>query len=110
MVHQARGHRTALTYLHTLFHMSVKEGANIPKHLDMVKDVWSHINLLGNNLGDKNFRVSDFIFKATIASSLLPSWDNFTETYIGGNTKLFRLDPKKDHGLTGVHRTYHFGI
>jgi len=55
MVHQARGHRTALTYLRMLFRMSAEEVANIPKHLDMVKDVWSHINLLGDDLGDKNF-------------------------------------------------------
>jgi len=78
--------------------MSAEEGANILKHLEMVKDVWSHINLLGDDLGDKDFRVSDFFFKAIIASSLPPSWDNFTETYIGGNIKLFRLDPKKMMG------------
>ena len=47
----------------------------------------------------KDFQVSNFFFKAIIALSLPPSWDNFTKTYIGGDTKLFQLDPKKMMGL-----------
>jgi len=98
MVHQACGHHMALNYLQMLFKMSAEEGANISKHLERVKDVWSHINLLGDDLEDKDFHVSDFFFKAIIASSLPLFWDNFTKTYIGGDTKLFQLDPKKMMG------------
>ena len=54
--------------------MLVEEGANIPEHLKMmIKDVWSHINILGYNLEDKDFQVSNFFFKAIIASLLPPS-------------------------------------
>jgi len=53
-----------------LFKMLAEEGTNIPEHLERVKDVWSHINLLGDDLEDKDFHVSNFFFKAIIASSL----------------------------------------
>jgi hypothetical protein len=40
--------------------MLAAEETNIPEHLDMVKRTWSHINLMGNNIGDGEFKISDF--------------------------------------------------
>jgi hypothetical protein len=80
--------------MHTIQDVSCGK-TNIPEHLDMVKETWSQINLMGNDIGDREFKISNFFLKVIIASSLPPSWDLFTENYISGNTKFFQLDPKK---------------
>ena len=60
-----------------------EEGANIPEHLDMVKEMWLHINLLQ----DENFPMSDYIFKVVLALTLPEFWDSFVEMYISNDFK-----------------------
>jgi len=90
-VHETQGHETVINYIRVLFQCSVDEGTDIAKHLELMKGTWGHINALGS----EHFRISDLFFKIIIASSLPPSWDQFTENYIGGDNTLPNLDPRK---------------
>ena len=90
-VHESRGHQTVINYIRTLFRCSAEEDADIPHHLDIIKETWERINALGS----EHFQISDLFFKIIIASSLPPSWDHFTETYIGSETGFVHFDPKK---------------
>ena len=90
-VHETRGHQTVINYIRVLFRCSVEEGADIPKHLEHIKGTWERINALGS----EHFRISDLFFKIIIASSLPPSWDQFTENYIGGDTAFANLDTRQ---------------
>jgi hypothetical protein len=55
-----------------------EEGDNIKEHLNNLKMIWEQINLLSA----KDFMILDMFFKIIISSSLLPSWDAYTQDYI----------------------------
>jgi len=48
-----------------------------------------------NVLDNEDFRITDIQFKTIIASSLPPSWDAFTEPYVGRRQGTIETDPKK---------------
>ena len=56
-----------------------------------MKKYWEQLNLTADN----DFKVSDNQFKLLISSSLPPSWDTFTEAYVGGRRDIPETDPKK---------------
>src|SRR6267142_25248 len=89
-VNESRGHQTVINYIRTLFRCTAEEDADIPRHLDLIKETWERINILGS----EHFQISDLFFKIIIASSLPPSWDPFTENYIGNETSFLQVDPK----------------
>ena len=89
-VHKNCRHCTVINYLHTLFHCTA-EGADIPKHLAIIKDCWEMIN----HLGSSQFTISNLFFKIILTSSLPPSWDGFTKTYIGDDTAFYNCNPKR---------------
>jgi hypothetical protein len=56
-------------------------------------------------MNDKDFMISDSLFKVIILSSLPLFWDIFTETYIGGHKDVIETDPKKlikSQGFIGI--------
>jgi len=77
-VNESRGHLTIINYIHTLFCCTAEEDADIPHHLDVIKETWEHINVLRS----EHFQISNLFFKIIITSSLPPLWDLFTESYI----------------------------
>ncbi len=90
-VHESKGHQTTISYMRNLFHTTADEGDNISDHLNKLKQYWEKLNLLG----DGDFKISDLLFKIIISSSLPPSWDTYTESYVGGPTALIAGDPKR---------------
>jgi hypothetical protein len=46
-------------------------------------------------MGDSDFEVSDDSFKLIIAASLPPSWDTFTEAYVGGRKDVVDNDLRR---------------
>ena len=46
-------------------------------------------------MNEEDFKISDVLFKIIISSSLLLSWDTFTEVYMGGWKGITETDPKK---------------
>ena len=46
-------------------------------------------------LDNNDFRITDIQFKTIISSSLPPSWDTFTEPYVGRRRGIVENDPKK---------------
>jgi hypothetical protein len=81
-VHEPRRYQTLINNIRILFRCSAEEGADIPRHLDLIKDTWECINALGSG----RFQISDLFFKTIIASSLPPSW---------GETDFVNIDPMK---------------
>jgi hypothetical protein len=79
-MHKSKGHQTTIFYMCNLFHTTAKEGDNVTEHLNKLKQYWEKLNLLGNN----DFKISDLLFKIIISFLLLPSWNAFTEVYVGG--------------------------
>ncbi len=77
-MHKVTGHTTVITWIHTLFKCTAKEGDDILQHLNNLKVNWECINVLSL----EDFKISDLFFKIIISSSLPPSWDNFTQAYI----------------------------
>jgi len=90
-VNESHGHQTDINYIHTLFRCTAEEDADIPCHLNLIKETWERINILGS----EHFQISDLFFKIIIASSLPPLWDPFTENYIGNETSFLQVDPKQ---------------
>jgi len=90
-VNESCRHLTVINYIHTLFHCAAEEDTDIPCHLDIIKETWECINVLRS----EHFQISDLFFKIIIASSLPPSWDLFTESYIGNKTNFIQIDPKR---------------
>jgi len=90
-VNESHGHQTVINYIHTLFHCTAEEDADIPRHLDLIKETWERINILGS----EHFQISNLFFKIIIALSLPPSWDPFTKNYIGNETSFLQVNPKR---------------
>ena len=90
-MHKSKGHQTMISYMRNLFHTTAEEGDNITEHLNKLKQYWEKLNLLGDN----DFKISDLLFKIIISSSLPPSWDAFTEAYVGGPLSVTTGDSKR---------------
>lgn len=55
-------------------------------------------------MNEENFKISDILLKIIISSSLLLSWDTFTEPYVGGWKGVIETDPKKLMGSSTNYR------
>jgi hypothetical protein len=100
-VHESKGHQTIVSVIRNLFHTHATEDDNISDHLNKLKEYWERIN----TMNDKDFMISDPLFKVIISSSLLLSWDVFTESYVGGRKDVIVTDPKKlmkSQGFIGI--------
>ena len=88
----ASTNRLMLTgYLCALVALSNQEGTNIVDHLYWLKYCWDQLQ----KFRDKNYCISETLFKGLIASSLPPSWDQFTDPYVAGQLDEEMMDPKK---------------
>ena len=91
MIRNAKSHQTTIGIIRNLYHTSAKEGNDISDHLNKLKRYWEQINLTADN----DFKVLYNQFKVLISSSLLSSWDIFTEAYVGGRRDVPETDLKK---------------
>jgi hypothetical protein len=90
-----------ISYQRILFECQVCDGDNIDEHLNLLKSYVDRINYIQ----DDNFTISDARFKGIVISSLLPSWDTFTQQYIGMHAAYNKQDPKKlltSHEIIGI--------
>ena len=90
-IHESKGHLAIMAIVHNLFHTTTAEGANIGDHLTQLKVHQERIQ----GIGDDDIKLTDFIFKLLISSSLPCSWDQFTEPYVGGHVGVKDPNPKK---------------
>ena len=88
-IYEDKSQETAVAIIRNLWHTTADEDADISEHLTTLKKYWERLNLVD----DDNFKIPEVQFKIAIVSSLPPSWDSFTQSYIsirkGDNT-----DPK----------------
>ena len=90
-LYENKTHDTTIAYIRNLHQLRAVEGDNIPKHLVELRQYYLCINLTA----DPDFKISDAQFKVIISSSLPPSWDTFTEDYMGRRTDVEETNPKK---------------
>ena len=90
-IHETKDYQIAITIQRALFRKCASEGDDVIEHLTELKKLWERLNVLE----DANFRITDIQFKTIIASSLPPSWDIFTEPYVGRQVSVAEHDPKK---------------
>jgi len=90
-IHETRDYQIAIAIQCTLFRQCASDGDDITEHLTQLKRKWEQLNVLD----DADFCISDIRFKTIIASSLPPSWDTFTEPYVGRRIGATENDPKK---------------
>jgi hypothetical protein len=90
-IHETRDYQIAISIQRTLFRRCASDGDDIIDHLTQLKRDWERLNIID----DSDFRVTDIQFKTIIASSLPPSWDTFTEPYVGRRVGIVEVDPKK---------------
>jgi len=90
-MHESKSHLILTTHLRTLMNTIAAEDDNITEHLTKLKHSWDQLSLFG----DDNYRVSEFLFKRIIASSLPESWDHFTDQFVAGQLDLVDTDPRK---------------
>ena len=84
-LHQSRGFHTALTYMRTLYHMTLAENENIPDYINKMKGLVDLINSMKSP-----FKISDEQFAGVLAQSLPTDWKPFVD-------KLFPTDIITDH-------------
>jgi len=99
-VHDNKGHQALIAYMRNLYCLTTEEGDNIIEHLNKMKEGHEHINLMG----DACFYIPNITFKLLICQSLPPSWDNYTDTYIGSQTFTVK-DPR-----TSISSQHFIGI
>ena len=90
-IHESTNCLVLTGHLRTLVALTDQEGTNIIDHLYWLKYCWDQLR----KFGDKNYRTSETLFKGLIASTLPPSWDQFTNSYIVGQLDEETTDPKK---------------
>jgi hypothetical protein len=56
----------------------------------MIKDTWEKVNILGR----EHFWFSNQFFKLIIALLLPPTWDAFTDSYMGSESGIYNNDPR----------------
>jgi hypothetical protein len=93
-IHKVTCHTTIITWIWTLFKCTAEEGNNIKEHLNNLKIIWEQINLLST----KDFIILNLFFKIIISSSLLPSWDAYTQAYIAKTRCYATKDPFRNMG------------
>jgi len=81
-MHDNRGHQALVIYMRMLYRLAAEEGNNIIEHLNKMQEGRECIN----PMGDACFYIPDTTFKLLICQSLPPSWDNYTDAYIGSQT------------------------
>jgi len=81
-IHDNKGHQALVVYMRNFYRLAAEEGDNIIDHLNKMKASHERINMIG----DPQFYILDITFKILICKSLLSTWDNFTDTYIGSQT------------------------
>jgi hypothetical protein len=81
-MHDNRGHQALIIYMRMLYCLAAEEGNNIIEHLNKMQEGRECIN----PMGDACFYIPDTTFKLLICQSLPPSWDNYTDAYIGSQT------------------------
>ena len=91
-MHESTSHLILTTHLRTLMNTTAAEDDNIPEHISKLKQCWDQLSLFR----DTNYRVSEFLFKRIIASSLPESWDQFTDQFVAGQLDFVDTDPKKN--------------
>jgi len=89
-IHETKDYQIAISIQRTLFRKCASDGDDIVEHLTQLKRDWERLNVLD----DADFRITDIQFKTIIASSLPPSWDVFTEPYVGRRVGVIEVDPK----------------
>jgi hypothetical protein len=90
-MHKTKDYQIAVTIQRALFRKCAADGDDIVEHLADLKKQWEHLNILD----DADFRITDIQFKMIVASSLLSSWDIFTEPYVGCCIGTAEKDSKK---------------
>ncbi len=90
-IHETRDYQVAIAIQRGLFRQCATDDDDIVDHLTQLKKQWERLNVLDN----EDFRITDIQFKTIIASSLPPSWDAFTEPYVGRRQGITETDPKK---------------
>jgi len=90
-MHESKSHLVLTTHLRTLMNTVAAEDDNITEHLTKLKHCWDQLSLFR----DKNYHMSEFLFKRIIASSLPESWDQFTDQFIAGQLDFVDTDPRK---------------
>ena len=91
MIHESKGHQTIVSIIRNLFNAKADDELDMNKHLTKLKQYWERINMLDK----EEFKISEVLFKIIISSSLLVSWDTFTELYVGGGKGVTETGPKK---------------
>ena len=91
-MHESTSHLILTTHLCTLMNTTAAEDNNIPEHISKLKQCWDQLSLFG----DTNYCISEFLFKHIITSSLLESWDQYTDQFVAGQLDFVNMDPKKN--------------
>ena len=78
-IHETQDYQVAIAIQHGLFRQCTTDDDDIVDHLTQLKKQWECLNVLDN----EDFCITDIQFKTIIALSLPPSWDTFTEPYVG---------------------------
>jgi hypothetical protein len=105
-IHETKDYGSAIALQHGLFELRAMEGSDIVEHLSQLKQQWEGLNILDS----PSFHILDIQFKTLITSSLPPTWDIFTEPYMGGRIDAIETDPKKTHEFSGVYWGHQGGI
>ena len=81
-VHGSRSHgfSTMLAQRRKIYRTTAKEGDNIARHLDKLKQNRDLFNFAA--IGGETFEISDYSFITIVAASLPESWDSFTSNIL----------------------------
>ena len=90
-IHKSKSHLVLTMHLHTLMMTITTEESDITEHLTKLKNCWDQLSLFG----DTNYRISEFLFKCIIVSSLPESWDQYTDQFVAGQLDFVDTDPRK---------------
>ncbi|KAG6327076.1 hypothetical protein ID866_12012 [Astraeus odoratus] len=75
-VHKLHGQQSVTALRWTLYHMRAKEGEDIVAHITKMRQYQVELHQMGSLVSNDDFR-------SMLITSLLPSWDHFTSTYLG---------------------------
>jgi gag-polypeptide of LTR copia-type len=94
-VHESKDNQTAMAHMRNIWAHSADDTTDIPEHITTMKQHWDRLNLCD----DDDFVIPERQFKVIIATSLPPSWDAFTDQYIGGGKREAANNPKKRNSV-----------
>ncbi|KAG6326119.1 hypothetical protein ID866_12970 [Astraeus odoratus] len=78
-VHELHGQQSVTALRRTLYHTRAKEGEDIVAHITKMRQYQVELHQMGSLVSDNDFR-------SMLITSLLPSWDHFTSTYLGAQS------------------------